>query len=662
MLVPSSSREEPPREAELERTAVQQFYYRWEKGDYTIQPDGNKMIDSWDMVVISALFATSILLPVEVGVLETVPPFMYFIGKIIDLIFVGDIFLTFNVAYTIRETATQRPNLDVYERKPLKIASHYMARPFSDDFTAGWFWPDVLTVIPWEAIPTVRNMNSLRLVRVLRLVRMLRLVRVIKLFKRWHVASGFSFSLVKIATCACVTLMLVHWLACVWAHLGLHASDYTSDGDHSWLANHLTSGIDMEGLEVVPRFEVYMSSLYFCTVVLTTVGFGDLVPQNLVEVGFMIATIFLTGITWAWVVANIVNVITNMDVFGTHFNQMMDDINRLMNTVGVTTDVKLRIRRHIHESYNVQRQRHHQHAIHWLSAGLQGELAIESGIDRVCDRIWYFKGVQLSVLIDLADEFKANLFSPNETIMDRNSASVILRGSCMMRGKLFSKDAVIGEDMILVSQHLRDSSCPRTITFLEVMTIHRDSLKEAALKFPDFNVRLRRAQIKLALWRAFVRTAGAIKKKGYIQRHSYWDTYYLNVAAGKGPATSKMLVKNQWQGWVESLDHTQQSRDIPRLEANLEILDVRIQGLFHRADQRSQSLERRVESMEGKLESMDQCLQTVASQLKSLNEKAQKPAEPNSEALSGRFRLPSPFRGANPSKLPLLDPASVSEG
>ena len=37
-----------------------------------------------------------------------------------------------------------------YEKSPAKIAKHYMSFPFSDNMKAGWFWPDVVTVIPWE--------------------------------------------------------------------------------------------------------------------------------------------------------------------------------------------------------------------------------------------------------------------------------------------------------------------------------------------------------------------------------------------------------------------------------------------------------------------------------------------------------------------------------
>lgn len=508
----------------------------WAAGYYTINPEQNKIVDAWDVVVIMALSTTAFLLPFEVALLDTEHPprVVYVIGKVLDLVFIVDIFVSFNIAYTITGSSGATGG-DRYDKRPCKIIANYMAVPFSNNLTSGWFWPDVLTVVPWEEFPGIEKLSELRLVRVLRLVRMLRLVRVIKLFKRWQTHSGFSFSLVNLLTCGTCTLLLVHWLACLWAHLGLYPFMESGSREvYSWLSNHLTQGQDVENMDVL---QIYSNALYLCTVVLTTVGFGDIVPTNTVEVVTMIVTILLTAITWAWVVANVVNVITNMDVYGTHFNQTMDDMNSLMDTHYLDNDLKLRIRRHIHESYTVQREVHHHDAIAWLSEGLQGELAIQSGMDKVISNVWYFRNLPQSVVVELADEFKAQLFSPNEVIMDRNSASVILRGSCIKRGKMYRRDNTIGEDFILSSEHLRDTSCPRTITFLEVMTLQRNALMDACSKFPDFDYRLRRAQIRLALWRAFIRAADEIKRaktrrknsKGGVDRGSAWDQRFFDI-------------------------------------------------------------------------------------------------------------------------------------
>merc|ERR1712032_1031851 len=91
------------------------------------------------------------------------------------------------------------------------------------------------------------------------------------------------------------------------------------------------------------------------------------------------------------------------------------------------------------------------------------------------------------------------------------SLMVIMKGSCFKKAKIVQKDTVLGDDFILVSENLKDSSCPRTITFLEVMKLHRDQLMDVASKFPDFDRKLRRAQCVLAVWRAIIYTADQLR-------------------------------------------------------------------------------------------------------------------------------------------------------
>merc|ERR1719482_2608747 len=66
--------------------------------------------------------------------------------------------------------------------------------------------------------------------------------------------------------------------------------------------------------------------------------------------------------------------------------------------------------------------------------------------------------------------------------------------------------------MILLSEVLKDTSCPRTLSLTEVMTLTRDDLGTVCKKHLELNIYLRRAQIKLALWRGFIYFADRIRR------------------------------------------------------------------------------------------------------------------------------------------------------
>lgn len=542
------------------------------------------MVERWDLMLVGALVITAVILPLDVSLLKGTSSNANGLIHFTDFIFLTDMILQFNLAYTnVNPQATG----GAWEVRPSRIALRYMAFPCSQSMEAGWFWPDLFTLIPWDNLLWLLDIRSgtMGLIRLLRFLRVLRLVRVLKLFNKWHTRAGVSMALMKIATCAIITLLLVHWLACFWAHLGSHPEHWGES--QSWLTHYIGDDVD---LTTVSMYQKFYSSFYFVTVVLTTVGFGDAVPVNHVEVIAMTVTILMTGVTWAWVVGNIVNVITNLDAFGNIFNAAMDDLNSLMKTYGVSNMTRVRIRKHLHESYHVQKQKHaRESAFAWLSEGLKGELAIESGGQKICEAIWYFRDVSQNVIIELADEFKANLFSPNETVHSPDSASVILRGSCLKSGRLLTRGSCYGEDMILCSQHLKDTSSPVSLSFLEVMSIHRDDLMQACEKYPEFNRRLRKAQIKLAVWRSFLFLARQMKaeqraSRGALSRanssisngrRSAWDQGFFSIGAmsfsAKNPALSR-------PGWKESFVEDGPTGDSG--DAKLDSVDMRMQQVL----------------------------------------------------------------------------------
>jgi len=562
-------------------------FQRWRDGSFTIVPEETPFLDVWDIIVILALGVTAVVLPFEVALLTQTTMALRWFNIIVDTIFAVDIVVTFNVAYSVVHSMSK----DSYERAPLKIAKQYMAFPFSQNFTAGWFWPDVLTVIPWEMF--YAEGEPLHLIRILRLIRMFRLIRVVKLFNRWHTHFGFSFALVNVTRCITITLITVHWLACCWACLGI--SQYSNGTPtSSWLNHWLQIRNDPRDVESLTPFEVYNLALYFAVMTLTTVGLGDILPQTQLEVSVASAIMLLTGFEWAWIVGCVVHIIMSMDAFGGLFNQLMDDMNLLMQARGVSLDLRHRLRKYLHEAFNVHRQRHQQSTIKWLSHGLQGELALASGVHDVCDCVFYLRNLTTEVLVDIALHWLANMFSPDELITEKSSVSVIRKGFCLKMFKLLGRDAVIGHDMILATERLRDSACARTITFVEVQTLNREDLFSVCERHADFNRRIRKYQIKLALWRGFIHKAQQIETERFQQAEGGEDGTWSSLARQLTPSQTVGAVRGGMQSALvgfsvqESLNQVLLELQALRsktedgqaeLERRLTLLDQRVAGL-----------------------------------------------------------------------------------
>lgn len=586
---------------------------RWARGDFTILPENNTFLDLWDVMVISALFTTAFVVPFEVALYEKSPPFCNKLSRCIDVIFAIDIILTFNVAYPITNPLAK----DFYEKAPCKIAKQYMAVPFTDKFRAGWFWPDLATILPWELLHKVYQkifrkvvgkqggtvpgddasyINEIRLVRVLRLVRMFRLVRVVKLVKRWRSQIGFSSAILDVAKCFLCTLLALHWFACLWSYLGV-----VQEG--SWLDVRC----DMRGYtrEDLTRFDIYNFALYFCTMILTTVGLGDILPTTPVEIAMGTFTMLSTGIMWAWVLASIVNVITNSDAFKTHYSQLMDDLNTLMETRGVSNNLRVRLRKYLEEAEHVHRLRHQRKSVAGVTRGLQGELAVEAGVGEVCECVWYLRNVTHPVLIDLSQHFTPDMYCPGEFLSEENTTMVMRRGTSFHKGRVLVRDAVVGEDMILVSAHLRETWCPRALSFVEVMKLKRIDLVEVCERHVEFSRRLRRAQIKLAVWRAFIATGKAELARRKAAREMPKKAWSKTIMWGEDSTTPRMLLDDgRAQPAVKAFNQETFERNqvvlAPSGDSNAQLI-LELRSLGMRIEESSAGLKRQLDNLDNRI-------------------------------------------------------------
>lgn len=82
-----------------------------------------------------------------------------------------------------------------------------------------------------------------------------------------------------------ITFLFLHIGACLWSALGLLSYDYPD----TW--------VGALNLDIENSFLVYTNAFYYCIVVLTTVGYGDIVAVNTLERLFTIIWM-MSGITF----------------------------------------------------------------------------------------------------------------------------------------------------------------------------------------------------------------------------------------------------------------------------------------------------------------------------------------------------------------------------
>lgn len=480
-------------------------------GCWVIDPQVSPYAEKWDMVITTSVIITALWVPCEVAffpMAEMELGLIFALDRMLDSIFLKDMVLQFMMSYPEERQGTTR-----WVRDRQRIIKHYLF---------GWFWIDLLSLVPLDIIvewTRIMPMQSTRELKVIRLVRLLRLMKVERLVKKWQAAWGISYGQVALMKFAFLTVMAVHWMSCMWGLLALSAELKSEEGaGRTWLRELFRSKelTEEEMLFYTQPRQVYILSLYWAVMTLTSLGYGDIVAENMVEYMFCIFCFAGSGLIWAYVIGSICGIISAMDPLLLQYQQNMDLLNIMMADNNLPEDMRRRLRLYFQESRNLQRKVNQQTVVASLSPGLQGELAMKITHDWL-QRVWYFDVLEAEPIIEISKRLKPMIFASQEYLsLNNNSRTlfILVRGVVARSGVILGKNSVIGDDMIITSPFLRATAKPICVTFIEVIYLGNEHLNEVREAFPKADERIRRAQVKWALRRSFVLAAWHRQRQG----------------------------------------------------------------------------------------------------------------------------------------------------
>ena len=193
------------------------------KNKYVIDPAG-RFMRYWDPITMIALLFTAVVTPAEIAFAEPAYDALYFMNRLIDAIFVTDMFVQLFLAYADNSQGGRTV-------KDLKmIRSRYFH---------GWFIIDFFSVLPIDqmgpllspeqdddtlddaaaAAGSNKAMESVRVLRLMRLVRILKMARVLRanrIFQRWECEISIPFATISMIKFGFAIMFCAHWVACLW--------------------------------------------------------------------------------------------------------------------------------------------------------------------------------------------------------------------------------------------------------------------------------------------------------------------------------------------------------------------------------------------------------------------------------------------------------------
>jgi CRP-like cAMP-binding protein len=319
----------------------------------------------WDIFCAVLLIYTAYMTPVEVAFMETevktsVGLVLFVINRFVDISFFLDIIKSFFLKYE------DENGIMVGEAK--LIRKHYMK---------GWFVLDVASILPFDTIGVVLNspefsdMKIMRIIRLLRLLKLLRLAKGLSFVERWQNEFSVDFGLLSLTKMLIMVLTMAHWVAC-----GLRMVPELEGKDV--LVNWMTSNSNSDGLTLKESglATQYLFAVYWSSMTLTTLGYGDIALVTYSERAYTTIIIILGGGVYAYVVGSVFSIIASFGELDAEFETKLDLLNQFMAEYSLPHSSRVQLREYFRYSKPLAEYKGQTHLLDMMSPALKAKTTV----------------------------------------------------------------------------------------------------------------------------------------------------------------------------------------------------------------------------------------------------------------------------------------------
>jgi len=267
---------------------------------------------------------------------------------------------------------------------------------------------------------------------------------------------------------------------------------------------------------------LYIACAYFTSYTITSVGYGDIGPANILERTVSTFMIFVSGISWALVLAQVTGIVGHMDAEDQNFRKVMDELNFFMEDRKLPMEMRHRLRSFFLSNKSVRRREHQQWVLERMSPALKGEVFMEMN-QRWMTQVGFLKDIMSQVehhtcsrlrdfLVGVSQILITEVHAQAEIFGRPRSIYIVRRGIVARSSRVLRQGATWGYDGFVLSEGSKDLLEPVksfSLTYVEMLVLDSMLFTNLSLKHRHMCSLIKRTLRRHGAWLAFQRTMWA---------------------------------------------------------------------------------------------------------------------------------------------------------
>jgi len=420
-----------------------------------IHPDSRFKV-LWEFYVLFITIAATIIAPLIVVFKIPISSNLIALDALITLTFIADIVIQFNTSYSVRHK-------QISDRK--SIAMRYIK---------GWFILDLFATIPWAFI-TSRQLILSRIFRFFRLNRLLKLFGSSKTLRRARQLSFVNPAFMRLFMLVFWILVAAHLVACGWIYIG-GVGRYTSSGDYT------SNGA------------VYLEAFYWTITTLTTIGYGDITPDNPIQFIYVIVVMLMGAATYGFIIGNIASIIANLDISKSRFREKVENIDTFLKYRNIPSQLQIRIHDYYDYLWESRRGYEESELLLDLPKPLRTQIAFFLNRD-IIEKVPLFKKASREFIRDIILNLNPVIYTPGDQIITYGEIGYEMYFISQGEVEVLNEEQTTTYDTLSSGQFFGETalllSSPRNATviakdYCDLYVLNKETFDSILQRYPTF--------------------------------------------------------------------------------------------------------------------------------------------------------------------------------